>query len=212
MTELVRVVLSDPEPVIVYTEYIETLRTLQRLLERAGARVWVYSGQLRQREKSETLASFRAQGGVLLSTEVGGQGLNLQHCHRMVNFDLPWNPMRLEQRIGRIHRFGQQEPVQIINITAAGTFEEVLQRVLLSKIRLFELVIGEIDSILAYLQDPIPLDQRIGRMILESPSMAVLGERMEQLAEELASAQRALAEDQMTSARVLDLPAGSVTT
>lgn len=212
MAELVRVVQSDPEPVIVYTEYVETLRTLRRLLERAGARVWVYSGQLRQREKTEALAFFRSEGGVLLSTEVGGQGLNLQHCHRMVNFDLPWNPMRLEQRIGRIHRFGQQEPVQIVNITAAGTFEEVLQRVLLSKIRLFELVIGEIDSILAYLQDPIPLDQRIGRMILESPSMAVLGERMEQLAEELAAAQRALAEDQMTSARVLDLPAGAVTT
>lgn len=157
MAELVRLVQADPEPVIVYTEYIETLRTLRRLLERAGARVHVYSGQLRQREKAEALAAFRAGGGVLLSTEVGGQGLNLQHCHRMVNFDLPWNPMRLEQRIGRIHRFGQQEPVQIMNITAAGTFEEVLQRVLLSKIRLFELVIGEIDSILAYLQDPVPL-------------------------------------------------------
>jgi len=210
MSELVRLVQADPEPVIVYTEYIETLRTLRRLLERSGARVHVYSGQLRQREKTEALAAFRAGGGVLLSTEVGGQGLNLQHCHRMVNFDLPWNPMRLEQRIGRIHRFGQQEPVQIMNITAAGTFEEVLQRVLLSKIRLFELVIGEIDSILAYLQDPVPLDQRIGRMILESPSMSVLAERMELLAEEIASAQRAFSEDQETSARILDLPAGVV--
>jgi len=82
--------------------------------------------------------------------------------------------------------------------------------VLLSKIRLFELVIGEIDSILAYLQDPVPLDQRIGRMILESPSMSVLAERMEQLAEEIASAQRAFSEDQETSARILDLPAGVV--
>jgi SNF2 family DNA or RNA helicase len=212
MRELVRQVMSDPEPIIVYTEYIETLRTLRDLLTGAGARVFVYSGQLRMREKAETLMAFRAQGGVLLSTEVGGQGLNLQHCHRMVNFDLPWNPMRLEQRIGRIHRFGQQEPVQITNITAAGTFEEVLMRVLLSKIRLFELVIGEIDSILAYLQDPVPLDQRIGRMILESPSMAVLTERMEQLAEEIQAASRAFSEDQIISARVLDLPAGTVTT
>jgi len=212
MRELVRQVMSDPEPIIVYTEYIETLRTLRNLLTEAGAKVFVYSGQLRMREKAETLLAFRAQGGVLLSTEVGGQGLNLQHCHRMVNFDLPWNPMRLEQRIGRIHRFGQQEPVQITNITAAGTFEEVLMRVLLSKIRLFELVIGEIDSILAYLQDPVPLDQRIGRMILESPSMSVLTERMEQLAEEIQSAQRAFTEDQLISAKVLDLPAGTVPT
>jgi len=211
MRELVRLVMSDPEPVIVYTEYIETLRTLHHLLTKAGARVFLYSGQMRMREKADALLAFRAQGGVLLSTEVGGQGLNLQHCHRMVNFDLPWNPMRLEQRIGRIHRFGQQEPVQITNITAAGTFEEVLMRVLLSKIRLFELVIGEIDSILAYLQDPVPLDQRIGRMILESPSMSVLTERMEQLADEIQTAQRAFSEDQLISAKVLDLPAGSVT-
>ena len=114
--------------------------------------------------------------------------------------------MRLEQRIGRIHRFGQSETVHIVNITAAGTFEEVLMRVLLSKIRLFELVIGEIDSILAYLQNPLPLEQRIGRMILESPDMTQLSRRMEQLAEEIQAAQAAMARDQLISSKILDLP------
>lgn len=206
MQRLVDWAKSDPAPVIVYTEYIETLKVLHTLLANAGMRVHVYSGQMRARDKNQAIESFRFQGGVLLSTEIGGQGLNLQHCHRMVNFDLPWNPMRLEQRIGRIHRFGQSETVHIVNITAAGTFEEVLMRVLLSKIRLFELVIGEIDSILAYLQNPLPLEQRIGRMILESPDMTQLSRRMEQLAEEIQAAQAAMARDQLISSKILDLP------
>ncbi len=209
MLELVETARAEDSPVIVYTEYIETLKVLQKLLQDAGLKVFAYSGQLRAREKQETLEMFRAKGGVLLSTEVGGQGLNLQHCHRMINFDLPWNPMRLEQRIGRIHRFGQQLPVQITNITAAGTFEEVLMRVLLSKIKLFELVIGEIDSILAYLQDPVPLDQRIGKLILESPNLSILGERLERLADEILEAKKDFDADQKSSSRVLDLPAGS---
>ena len=95
----------------------------------------------------------------------------------------------------------------IVNITAAGTFEEVLMRVLLSKIRLFELVIGEIDSILAYLQNPLPIEQRIGRIILESPDMAQLSRRMEQLADEIQAAQAAMEQDQLISAKILDLPA-----
>ncbi len=207
MRRLVEWAKSDDAPLIVYTEYIETLRVLRVLLEGAGLLVHTYSGQMRGREKNQAIEDFRNRGGVLLSTEIGGQGLNLQHCHRMVNFDLPWNPMRLEQRIGRIHRFGQSETVHIVNITAAGTFEEVLMRVLLSKIRLFELVIGEIDSILAYLQNPLPIEQRIGRIILESPDMAQLSRRMEQLADEIQAAQAAMEQDQLISAKILDLPA-----
>jgi len=207
MRRLVEWAKSDSAPLIVYTEYIETLKVLRTLLESAGLRVHAYSGQMRGREKHQAIEAFRKEGGVLLSTEIGGQGLNLQHCHRMVNFDLPWNPMRLEQRIGRIHRFGQSETVHIVNITAAGTFEEVLMRVLLPKIRLFELVIGEIDSILAYLQNPLPLEQRIGRIILESPDMTQLSRRMEQLADEIQAAQAAMAQDQLISSRILDLPA-----
>ncbi len=208
MQWLLEEVASQPgEPIIIYTEYLKTQSKLQGLLEAEGALVHRYAGNLRLREKEAALAAFRQQGGVLLSTEVGGQGLNLQHCHRLVNFDLPWNPMKLEQRIGRIHRFGQQEKVEISTIAGKGTFEEYLVTILLSKIKLFEMVIGEIDSILAYLKNPVPMERRIGRIILTSPDTSSIQRRLDNLANEILTAKQHFDRDRDSSAKLLDLPA-----
>jgi SNF2 family DNA or RNA helicase len=200
-------VARDSDPIIVYTEYLKTQTKLQELLEEQGHLVHRYAGNLRLKDKELALKAFRSEGGILLSTEVGGQGLNLQHCHRLVNFDLPWNPMKLEQRIGRIHRFGQQEKVQITTIAGKGTFEEYLVKVLLSKIKLFEMVIGEIDSILSYLKNPVPLEKRISRIILESTDTESMQTRLDQLAKEIISAKQDFNKDQESSAQLLDLPA-----
>ena len=89
---------------------------------------------------------------MLLSTEVGSEGLNLQFCRRIVNFDLPWNPMRIEQRIGRLHRIGQKHPVEVLNLCQADSVEERILQVLDERINLFELVVGEIEMILGYLE------------------------------------------------------------
>ena len=204
---LAKVTESD-DPIIVYTEYLKTQMRLLQLLEGEGCLVHRYAGNLRLKDKEIALASFRRDGGVLLSTEVGGQGLNLQHCHRLVNFDLPWNPMKLEQRIGRIHRFGQQQKVEISTVAGKGTFEEYLVRVLLSKIKLFEMVIGEIDSILAYLKNPIPMERRIGKILLESPDSESIQKRLDQLANEILTAKQHFDKDRESSAKLLDLPAG----
>src|SRR5699024_4722082 len=75
-------------------------------------------------------------------------GINLQFCHHLINFDLPWNPMKLEQRIGRIHRIGQENDVNIYNFAVSNTIEERVLNVLINKIQLFEKVIGELDEIL----------------------------------------------------------------
>ncbi|MBU1537224.1 DEAD/DEAH box helicase [Myxococcota bacterium] len=208
MEWLLEEVASQPEePIIVYTEYIKTQNKLMELMQGQGALVHRYAGNLRLKDKELALAAFRREGGVLLSTEVGGQGLNLQHCHRLVNFDLPWNPMKLEQRIGRIHRFGQQEKVQISTIAGKGTFEEYLVTILLSKIKLFEMVIGEIDSILAYLKNPIPMEKRISRIILTSPDTASIQRRLDNLANEILTAKEHFDQDRDSSAKLLDLPA-----
>ena len=199
---------AGDEPVIVYTEYLKTLEVLESLLRRAGRRVHVFAGHMRIREKERSLEQFRTSGGVLLSTEVGGQGLNLQHCHRLINFDFPWNPMKLEQRIGRVHRFGQERRVLITSIAGRGTFEEYLVQLLLNKIRLFEMVIGEIDSILSYLEDPTPIEHRISRIILESHDSTALKRRLDRLAEEIIRARRQFEKHQEISSRLLDLPAG----
>lgn len=91
---------------------------------------------------------FRGRAQVLIATEAGGEGINLQFCHHMINFDLPWNPMRVEQRIGRVHRLGQTEDVKIYNLCTLGTIEEHIVHLLHEKINMFELVIGELDHIL----------------------------------------------------------------
>src|SRR3989475_8243713 len=85
---------------------------------------------------------------VLIATRAGSEGRNLQFCNVLVNYDLPWNPMVVEQRIGRLHRIGQTREVHIVNLAAAGTIESYILELLDRKIKLFELVVGELDLIL----------------------------------------------------------------
>lgn len=95
---------------------------------------------------------FQNHAQVFIATEAGGEGINLQFCNHMINFDLPWNPMRLEQRIGRIHRLGQEKDVRIYNFATKNTVEEHILKLLYEKINLFERVIGELDEILTKLE------------------------------------------------------------
>jgi superfamily II DNA/RNA helicase len=89
---------------------------------------------------------------VLVSTESGAEGRNLQFCHQLINYDLPWNPMRVEQRIGRLHRLGQEQDVTIFNLSCNETIEAHVIDLLARKIRMFELVIGELDLILGNIE------------------------------------------------------------
>ena len=100
---------------------------------------------------------------VLLSTETGGEGRNLQFCNILINYDIPWNPMRLEQRIGRLHRIGQRRDVFVFNLCLAGSIEDHMMRILDEKIHMFELVVGEIDTILGNLDS----EREFGSVILE---------------------------------------------
>ena len=104
-------------------------------------------------EKDHAIARFRDAVPLLLCTESGGEGRNLQFCNTLINFDLPWNPMAIEQRIGRLHRIGQQREVFIFNLVVRDTLEEHILRLLDEKIHMFELVVGEIDAILGELHD-----------------------------------------------------------
>ena len=94
------------------------------------------------------MEAFRDQVPVLLCTESGGEGRNLQFCNTLINFDIPWNPMAIEQRIGRIDRIGQTREVFIFNLVTAGTIEDAVLRILDEKINMFELVVGEVGAIL----------------------------------------------------------------
>lgn len=150
---LVRLLQRIPDKVIVFTGFRETQRFLADLLRREGLAVAELHGGMRRAEKEEHVRAFAGEARVLVSTETGSEGRNLQFCSVMVNYDLPWNPMRIEQRIGRIHRLGQEKDVHIYNLSAAGTVEAHILELLDAKINMFQLVVGELDMILGNLQE-----------------------------------------------------------
>ena len=90
---------------------------------------------------------------MLLCSESGGEGRNLQFCNTLINFDIPWNPMAIEQRIGRIDRIGQTREVFVFNLVTAGTIEDAVLRILDEKINMFELVVGEVGAILGEFEE-----------------------------------------------------------
>ena len=149
-----------------------------------------YHGSLPRADKERAIAEFRERAPVLLSTESAGEGRNLQFCHVMVNMDLPWNPMQIEQRLGRLHRVGQDRDVLLTNLVASGTIEEQVLLVLEAKISLFELVVGELDMILGRIDDDFDFDfeATVFDAFLASGDDVEFGERMAAIGDDLARA------------------------
>src|SRR6266550_4489221 len=144
---------SSDEKALVFTQYLRTMQYLKGVLERDGHRVVIYHGGLPPAAKDAAVQAFRGDGQIFLSTEAGGEGRNLQFARTVVNYDLPWNPLRIEQRIGRVHRLGQEREVHVVNLWAQDTVEAYLMELLDRKIHMFELVVGELDLILGTLDD-----------------------------------------------------------
>jgi len=144
---------GTPDKVIVFTQYYRTMAWLADRLKRDGLAFTTFHGGMNPMEKEASVHAFKGAAQVFLSTEAGGEGRNLQFAHRMVNFDLPWNPLRIEQRIGRIHRVGQEREVQVVNLWARNTIEEYVLELLDKKVHMFELVVGELDMILGNLDE-----------------------------------------------------------
>ena len=140
------------DKVIIFTEYRATQVYLQWFLKQHGITSVPFRGGFKRGKKDWMRELFKNNAQVLIATEAGGEGINLQFCSHIINYDLPWNPMRFEQRIGRIHRLGQEKDVKIYNFAIKGTVEEHVMKLLYEKIHLFEKVIGELDDILTKLE------------------------------------------------------------
>lgn len=142
--------LDPTAKVLLFTEFRETQEYLRERLEAIGWDVQLFHGQLKPEAKDAAVEAFRSATGpsILLSTEAGGEGRNFQFCHLLVNYDLPWNPMRIEQRIGRVDRIGQDHTVQVFNFWVKGTVEERVLDVLERRINVFEDTVGGLDPIL----------------------------------------------------------------
>ena len=174
------------EKAIIFTEFKATQEALAAACQRAGVSAVMYHGGLDGRAKQAAIEEFRCSSQVLISTEAGGEGHNLQFCQTLINYDLPWNPMRLEQRIGRIHRLGQQRPVLVVNVVIEGTIEAYMLYLLERKIGMFTKVIGELDIILANLK--APYERVIAEIALDSRDEPEMRERIEAFGRELTEA------------------------
>lgn len=147
------IVQKTNEKVIIFTGYQATQFYLQWFFKQHNIVSVPFRGGFKRGKKDWMKELFQTHAQVFIATEAGSEGINLQFCHHLINFDLPWNPMRLEQRIGRIHRLGQQEDVHIYNFATKNTIEENVLKLLYEKIHLFERVVGELDEILARFEE-----------------------------------------------------------
>jgi SNF2 family DNA or RNA helicase len=186
--------LERGEKLVVFTASRVTLDHLARAVDDRGIAAAHYHGSLARAQKDAAIAAFAGATPVLLSTEAAGEGRNLQFCHAMVNFDLPWNPMRIEQRLGRIHRIGQRHEVLLTNLVARGTIEERLLDVLQAKINMFELVVGELDMILGRVDDDLDIETLVFEQHVASSDDAELGARLDAVGDRLARARNAYLE------------------
>lgn len=117
------------DKILVFTESKDTLQYLESNIKQWGYSVNVIHGGMTLEERVEAESKFKNETRIMVATEAAGEGINLQFCHLMINYDIPWNPSRLEQRMGRIHRYGQDKEVTIINMVAVETTEgQVLAR------------------------------------------------------------------------------------
>jgi superfamily II DNA or RNA helicase len=151
---LLRLVAQNPgEKKLVFVHHRDSLSHLADRLRRQKTPFALFSGDMSGPQKDAAVEAFRDNVPILLCTESGGEGRNLQFCNTLINFDIPWNPMAIEQRIGRIDRIGQTREVFIFNLVTAGTIEDSVLRILDEKINMFELVVGEVGAILGEIDD-----------------------------------------------------------
>lgn len=126
---------AEPDQkIIVFTEFVATQAYLQQLLENKGYTVSILNGGMSIEERNEALREFREKTSIFISTDAGGEGLNLQFSNIIINYDLPWNPMKIEQRCGRADRIGQKRDVHIYNFIITDTVENRVREVLEEKL------------------------------------------------------------------------------
>lgn len=204
------------DKLVVFTESVKTLETIVRYLEEHGfaGQVTAFSGKNagprleeaiehwerevgrtlsgdsrpgpEARERAALVYEFRTRTRILVATEAGAKGLNLQFCSCLVNYDLPWNPQRVEQRIGRVHRYGQTHDVVIFNfINLANLAEKRVYTLLKDKLHLFDGLFGASDEVLGIVTSSLNLAHRVDELLRTRPDVGRAFDELEQDIEEL---------------------------
>lgn len=167
----------EPEvKIIIFSFFKKTLQYLNRRLAKEGFAPLKIDGDVPMEERQDIIATFKSDTGrrILLSSEVGSEGIDLQFCRVMVNYDLPWNPMKVEQRIGRIDRIGQKaERINILNFAVANTIEEQILSRLYERIGIFERSLGDLEPILGELTERLHNDLLSRRLTEEEKEQKI---------------------------------------
>jgi len=145
LSHLLDIVDKADSKFLIFTEFYATQDYIADALKGRGHPEILFNGRMNSVEKHDAVAGFRKDIEIMISTSAGGEGQNFQFCHNVINYDLPWNPMRVEQRIGRVHRIGQVRNVNIFNFALRGTIEAYILELLFMKIKLFQMTLGDMD-------------------------------------------------------------------
>ena len=136
LSDILRILSAQEKDVkiIIFTEFVMTQNYIQSMVEMRGLSTTLINGQMSIEERNVALRQFRREKNILISTDAGGEGINIQFAHIVINYDLPWNPMKIEQRIGRADRIGQKNNVEVFNFILDETIENRVRTVLEEKL------------------------------------------------------------------------------
>ncbi len=164
-----------------------TTRKLVEMLDQEFGKAAAYLGDMSQTERDQVIEGFRnGEVKYLVATDAAAEGLNLQNCCVMFNYDLHWNPMKIEQRIGRIHRFKQDRDVTVFNLSVKDTIDDYVLHILYQKIDLFTMTIGKMETVLAELKEGSQdIQKTIIEILLRSNSRLDIKKELEKLANDL---------------------------
>ena len=130
-----KIIGEEPQQkIIIFTEFVATQKYLERILKEKGYTVTILNGSMSIEERNLAMREFKDKTNIFISTDAGGEGLNLQFSNIIINYDLPWNPMKIEQRCGRVDRIGQMRDVEIYNLIIQDTVEYRVRQVLEEKL------------------------------------------------------------------------------
>ncbi len=187
--DLLRSILNETpkEQALIFCLRKITARKIKEMIDQEFGRAEVYLGDMNQIERDSTIEAFK-KGEIryLIATDAAAEGLNLQNCAMMFNFDLHWNPMKIEQRIGRIHRFKQDRDVTVFNLAVKDTIDDYVLHILYQKIELFTMTIGKMETVLAELKEgDQDIQKTIAEILLRSNSRLDIQKELEKLANNL---------------------------
>ena len=161
---------KEDRKVLIFTESRDTLEYLEKRIRDWGYKTNIIHGGMRLEDRIKAEGIFKTETEVLVATEAAGEGINLQFCHLMINYDIPWNPNRLEQRMGRIHRYGQQKEVYVFNLVAEDTREGMVLKKLFDKLDEIRSALGS-DKVFDVLSEVL-YDKSLSQLLMDAAANA----------------------------------------